>query len=82
MKTTDLKGKRFLITQSSLRVIAGSEINTLEIADYLQSCGAVVTVYTYFFSEPISTYFHEKGINVVTDETKLDMKSFDYVWVH
>lgn len=77
-----MKDKRFLITQSSLRLIAGSEINTLELAEYLQSQGAVVTVYTYFLSEPISPYFKGKNIKVVTDDTELKIEDFDYVWVH
>lgn len=71
-----------MITQSSLRLLAGSEINTLELADYLQNAGARVTVYTYFFSEPISVYFKEKNIRVVTDDTQLNIYNFDYVWVH
>ena len=71
MNNSVLKDKRFLITQSSLRLIAGSEINTLELAEYLQSQGAVVTVYTYFLSEPISPYFKGKNINVVTGDTEV-----------
>lgn len=77
-----LKNKNFLITQSSLRLIAGSEINTLELAEYLQSQGAKVTVYTYFLSEPISLYFKAKNIKVVTDDLQLKIENFDYVWVH
>ncbi len=80
--TTPLKGKRFLITQNSLRLIAGSEVATLELAEYLLSQGAEVTVYTYYFEEPISKYF--KGIKVIEndDGEQLKMLDFDYVWVH
>jgi hypothetical protein len=77
-----LRGKHFLITQSSLRLLAGSEINTLELAEYLQQAGASVLVYTYFLSDPIAHFFHKSRIKVVTDDSKLKLQDFDYVWVH
>lgn len=77
-----IRGKRFLITQSSLRLLAGSEINTLELADYLQNQGASITVYTHFLSKPISIYFENKKIKVITDDKQLNIDDYDYVWVH
>ena len=77
-----LEGRRFLITQSSLRLLAGSEINTLELAEYLQQQGAEVVVYTYFFSDPIVPFFKDRHIRVTTDEEGLRLEDFDYIWVH
>ena len=80
---TDFNGKRFLITQNTLKFIAGSEVVTLELADYLQNQGANVVVYTYYFADPMKKYFSEKKIKVIDDDDlKLKLSDFDYIWVH
>jgi len=80
--TNYLKGKRFLLTQNSLMFISGSEVSTLELADYLKSSGAEVVVYTYYFAEPVKRYFLEKDIKVIdNDDEELKISDFDYIWV-
>jgi len=78
-----MKNKRFLITQNSLRMLAGSELVTLELASYLQSQGAKVIVYTCFFGNPIKNIFDKRNIEVIDkQDAKLELKDFDYIWVH
>lgn len=75
-------GKRFLITQSSLRLLAGSEIVTLELADFLQKQGAKVLVYTCYFADPIKKFYDEKNIKVDISGDNIFLEDFDYIWVH
>ncbi|NCU34014.1 hypothetical protein EOM27_01660 [Candidatus Saccharibacteria bacterium] len=82
MKKSHLVGKKILITHSALRLLAGSEIVVLELAEYLQSIGMEVIVYTNFFSDPIKFFYDKKLINVVTDESEISINNFDYVWVN
>jgi hypothetical protein len=78
-----LKGKRFLITQNSLKEVAGSEVFTLEFASYLQDAGASVTVYTYCFADPMKRLFGENDIYVVdNDDVILSLAYYDYIWVN
>lgn len=77
-----LRKKRFLITQSSIHWIAGSEVYVLELADYLRKKGAVVCVFTHYFDSPMKDFYIEKGIEVTTDDSALLMDDFDYIWVH
>lgn len=74
-------GKRILITQNSLYKIAGSEVNTLELARYFTSKGASVTVYTLFALSPMVDYFDNIKV-VVGDEIDLKFEDFDLIWVH
>lgn len=79
----DLKNKRILITQNSLRKINGSEVATLELATYLSSIGALVTVYTLFYEKPMKTFFEKAKINVIsTIHQPITSKDFDIIWVH
>lgn len=76
-----MKNKRFLITQNSLRLLAGSEMVVLELAEYLKSQGAQVVVYTCFYHDPIKRYFEKRNINVVTSDKNFSLEDFDYIWV-
>lgn len=80
----NLKGKRFLITHSIIQGIMESTVVALELAEYLQSKGAKVTVYTSYFGNPAMKFFSEKKINVVggTEEPRLNLEDYDYIWVH
>jgi len=81
--SSNLAGKRFLITQSSLHWLAGSEVVTLELAQYLQSQGCQVIVYTYLLADPIKKYFDDSQIKVIAaNDAQLELTDFDYVWVH
>ena len=82
MPNNILNGKSFLLTQSSLHWLAGSEMYILELAEYLRSNNAKVKIFTYYFDYPIKSVFDDKNIEVTTDENILDLSSFDYVWVN
>ena len=75
------KGKRFLITQSSLTQFAGSEIVALELASFLNEHSAKTTVFTWAYDGAIKSEFEKLNINVITNEEKLHLKDFDYIWV-
>ncbi|MBQ8156782.1 hypothetical protein IJ102_00055 [Candidatus Saccharibacteria bacterium] len=81
MKNT-LKGKNILITQSALRVIAGSEIVALELAEALQKKGANVRIFTWEYGTPIMQYVQQKNIRVTCNERDPFFKKCDYIWVH
>jgi len=71
-----------LITQNALHKIAGSEVNTLELATFFTDQGATVTVYTLFASSPMLDYFKKKNITVTTEDGSIHAKDFDLIWVH
>lgn len=60
MSKIKLKGSRFLITQPMIAGINGSTTVTLELADYIQSKGGIVQVYTYYLGHPAQKFFEEK----------------------
>lgn len=74
--------KRILITQNALHFISGSEIVTLELAEFLQSMGAEVIVFTWLLEEPMRTELKKRHITVTTDDYNLRFSRIDYVWVH
>lgn len=78
------KNKRFLITQPIIRILGGSALVTLELAEYLTENGAKVIVYTCDYSEPAKSYFEKSGVSVLTAQENPDLKltDFDYIWVH
>lgn len=82
MSTHLLHGKKILITQNSLHFIGGSEIVTLELADYFQSVGAEVIVFTWSIGEPMETEFKKRKIQVTTNNNDKKLLNPDYVWVH
>ena len=83
MATYSLKGKRILITQNALRILAGSEIATLELATFFQSSGAEVVVFSWYTAPPMKDEFEKRKIYVTTDNyDKVFERNFDIVWVH
>lgn len=78
----ELKGKNVLITQSALRSFGGSEIVTLELANYFKSIDAKVKVFTWYYSEPIKSEFEKHHIDVTTDEDDPFFENVDFVWIH
>jgi len=79
----DLAGKRFLITQTALWSIRGSEMVTVELAEYLQSRGAAVQVYTRRHSGPIAAMSRAGGLTVITNpKHPFRLEDYDYIWVH
>lgn len=77
-----LKGKKIIITQNALRSLAGSEIVTLELAEYLQRIGMKVVVFTWFLGSPMMDEFAKRDIIVTTNEYDPILEKADYVWVH
>jgi len=81
--TVELRNSRFLITQSQLRYFGGSEVTTLELAQYLNANAKSVSVFTYQFDEPIKTVFESVGIDVIVGlDADVHLADYDYVWVH
>ena len=83
MKCDSKQIKRVLITQSALRLLAGSEIVTFELASYFQKNNIDITVFTWYYSDPIKKEFEKNKIHVITDETDKALdKPFDLVWIN
>lgn len=82
MKALSLDGKKILLTQNSLRHIAGSEVVTLELARYFQEQNAKVTVYTWALEDSLKKEFDKYHIKITTDDYDPDIISPDFVWVH
>ncbi len=80
----EITGKRFLITQPMMHWICGSTIVTLELAEYLKSQGAKVTIYTCFYDEPLKSICQKRKIKVHESKNRPQYKltDFDYIWVH
>ncbi len=53
------KNKRFLITHSMMKLLAGSEIVVLELAAFLKDSGAVVIIYTNYIDNPMKGLFEK-----------------------
>lgn len=62
----------------------GSTTVSLELADFLQSSGNTVTIYTYTYGDPAKEFFENANLTVLTaaDEPELHLSDFDLVWVH
>ncbi len=61
----------------------GSTVAVLEIADYLQHCGASVEVFAGSLGLPMSEEFSKRGIAVCVDEDKrYQLTDFDYIWIN
>ncbi len=76
------KGKRILITQSSLCQLAGSEVTCLELATFFKEQGASVIVFSWFINGSIKSLFSQNKIYTTTDENDPKIKDLDYVWIH
>ena len=77
-------GKRILITQPILHSFCGSTVVTIELAEYLQKCGAKVEVYSYTLDSPVVEEFRKRKIKVTTtdDNPIMKMRDYDYIWIH
>lgn len=79
--------KKVLITQGQLMNFSGSEIITLELAEYFSGLGADVTILTHFFARPISSEFEKlTNVHIVVSGSdaanNISLKDFDILWVH
>ena len=83
MKKQNTPIKKILITQNSLKFFAGSEIVTLELATFFKQNNFDVTVFTWYYQDPIKTEFEKRKINVITNENDPKLKeAFDLIWVN
>lgn len=84
----DYTNKRILITQNQLINFAGSEIVTLEIAEYFSQGGAEVLIATNSLGNPMMKRINEiEGVTcyiLPSDELNktLDEKPADFAWIH
>ena len=80
--------KRILITQNQLINFAGSEIVTLEIAEYFSKNGAEVIIATNSLGDPMMTRLSglsNTEIYVLPNvdlEERLDRNPVDFAWIH
>lgn len=76
---------RVLITQSSLANIGGSEVQTLELAQFLRQEGHQVLLYTWLLANPMARIIEGAGFEVLDPECsngeKLSPSEFDLIWV-
>lgn len=84
MEGFHFKGKKILITHPFIYEINGATNVTLELASFLQSQQANVTVFTYVYANPAKEYFEKAGIKVdlVSNDTKHHLKDYDYIWIN
>ena len=77
-------GKNILITQPIISRIGGSTVVTIELAEFLISVGANVTIYTCSYADPAKKFFEESHITVFSadDSPNLRINEFDYIWVN
>lgn len=80
----DFKNQRILITQPLVHGINGSTLVTLELANFLQSRGAKVKVYTYTLDNPAKSLYEKRNIHVDSAQQNPDYKlsDFDYIWIN
>ena len=84
----NLKNKNILISQLRLHDYAGSEVVTLELAEYFSSKGANVSIVTFSSGEPIRKEFekinglivYKYGSGELSDY--LETTKVDIMWVH
>jgi len=76
------EGKRILITQNRLWNFAGSEITTLELAEFFSDNGAYVNIFCLGFGEPILSEFNKiERVSLTADPGEFSFSRFDIVWV-
>jgi hypothetical protein len=75
--------KKILITQGKLAEYAGSEIVTLELAQFFSANGSIVTVLSNFIGDPIKKEFLKlKNVTITTSSEGIDFKNMDLIWIH
>lgn len=79
-----ISGKRFLICQPLIHGINGSTLVTLELADYLQSRGAIVDIFTLTLHNPAKDLFLSKNLKVsaVQNNPIYKLEDYDYIWTN
>lgn len=76
-------GKSVLITQGELATYAGSEIVTLELAEYFSQMGARVHILASHIADPIKADFEKlEQVFLHTNQDEVDCAEMDIVWIH
>ena len=77
------KNKKVLITHPFIYEINGATNVAFELASFLQSQQANVTVFTYVYANPAKEYFEKAGIKVdlVSNNTEHHLSDYDYIWI-
>jgi len=75
--------RTILITQGELVDYGGSELVTLELAEYLSGLGWSVHILVNFVSEPMLKEFRPlNGVTIHTNADTVDVGDLDLIWVH
>ncbi|MCX7793362.1 MAG: hypothetical protein N2257_02995 [Thermodesulfovibrionales bacterium] len=75
--------KRILILNHHLVEFAGSELVTLELAEYFNIKGFDTLVGSFIYDKPLKKIFEKKKVNVVNFfKNPLPFTTFDIVWAH
>ncbi len=75
--------KTILITQGELIKYAGSEIVTLELAEFFSQNGSNVHVLSSYIGPPIEVEFHKlKNVTLHTSTHGINFDRIDLVWIH
>ncbi|MCP1223393.1 hypothetical protein [Sebaldella sp. S0638] len=77
--------KEALISVYSLVEYAGSEINSLQIAQELKKKGFKVTIFTFSYGYPMKNLFVDEDIEIIDffeSRINFENKEFDLLWCH
>ena len=79
-----IQSSRILICQPIMHSFCGSTLVTIELAEYLYSQGADVTIYTNTYSDQVCQPLKKLGIKVLVacDTPQIKLSNYDLVWVH
>lgn len=81
--TNGILPKSILITQGELVQYAGSEIITLELAEYFSQKGSRVDILSGHIGLPIKKEFTRlKNVSLHTTTQKINFNNLDLVWIH
>ena len=80
---SNLFPRSVLITQGELINYAGSEIVTLELAEYFSAMGSTVHVLTNYIGAPVDREFQKlKNVVLHTSTAGIDFKRLGLIWIH
>lgn len=74
--------KKVLILNSFIKQFTGSEIVTLELAEYFFSLNNEVTVASFSIANPLFNEFNKRGINVISLYELEHNSHYDIIWSH
>lgn len=74
---------KVLITQGAMSDLAGSEVVTLELAEYFSRAGSEVIVYSKHFGDRVTeTLETAERVKWTTEIKDVDLQNLDLLWVH